>query len=131
MLNKHLHAQEDILITSAETDAEVREAVAAGRSHGLTGKEVSERIARLFASVLSRIDMSAVAGLVLTGGDTAVHICRALGAHSIELLCEIEPGVPLGVMTGAEPVFVVTKAGAFGDADTFVRAVHKIRNLEG
>ncbi len=132
-LNDLLRARRDVLITSAQTDADVRQAVAAGRAHGLTGKEVSERIARLFAAVLRRIDMKAVAGLVLTGGDTAVHICRALGVHSIEILREIEPGVPLGVMEGADmaPIFVATKAGAFGDADTFVRAVHMIRNLEG
>lgn len=128
-LNELLHAGRDALITSAQTDAEVRQAVVAGRAHGLTGKEVSEHIARLFADVLGRIDLQQVAGLVLTGGDTAVHICRALGIHSIDVLCEIEPGVPLGVMQGhgAESVFVVTKAGAFGETDTFVRALEAIR----
>lgn len=131
MLGDLLHTGRDTLITSAQTDAEVRQAVAAGKAYGLSGKEVSERIAQLFADVLGRTNLNEVAGLVLTGGDTAVHICRALGVHSIDILREIEPGVPLGILRGqgAASVFVVTKAGAFGEVETFVRAVHTIRNL--
>ena len=131
MLGELLHTGRDTLITSAQTDAEVRQAVAAGKAYGLSGKEVSERIAQLFADVLGRTNLNEVAGLVLTGGDTAVHICRALGVHSIDILREIEPGVPLGILRGqgAASVFVVTKAGAFGEVETFARAVHTIRNL--
>lgn len=130
-LNDLLHAGQDVLITSAQTDAEVRRAVTAGKRHGLSGKAVSERIAAFFAEVLGRADLHGVAGVVLTGGDTAVHICRALDVHSIDVLREIEPGVPLGVLRGrhAESVFVVTKAGAFGTEDAFVHAVHEIRNI--
>ena len=130
-LNDLLHAGQDVLITSAQTDAEVRRAVTAGKRYGLSGKAVSERIAAFFAEVLGRADLHGVAGVVLTGGDTAVHICRALDVHSIDVLREIEPGVPLGVLRGrhAESVFVGTKAGAFGTEDAFVHAVHEIRNI--
>lgn len=119
----------DVLLTSAQSDSEVKRAVSVGRAHGLTGKEVSEKIAGIFAAVIGRLGLSGIAGLVLTGGDTAVHICRALGVDAIEILREIEPGVPLGAMRSgaAERVYVATKAGAFGDADTFLRALHAVR----
>ena len=41
-----------------------------------------------------------VAGLVLTGGDTAVHVARRLGATGLLVEDELEPGVVLGRLVG-------------------------------
>jgi uncharacterized protein YgbK (DUF1537 family) len=64
------------------------------------------------------------AGLVLTGGETARGVCDRVGVIAIELVAEIEPGVPLG---RAGELAIVTKAGAFGDPATLSRAVDAIR----
>ena len=64
------------------------------------------------------------AGLVLTGGETARAVCDRVGVTAIELIREIEPGVPLG---RAGDLGIVTKAGAFGDPGTLSRAVDAIR----
>jgi uncharacterized protein YgbK (DUF1537 family) len=64
------------------------------------------------------------AGLVLTGGETARAVCDGVGVTAIELIREIEPGVPLG---RAGDLGIVTKAGAFGDPGTLSRAVEAIR----
>ena len=56
-------------------------------------------------------------GLILTGGETALAVCRAMGGTAIEVVGEALPGVPLGVLRlpgGA--VAVATKSGGFGDA---------------
>ena len=60
--------------------------------------------------------------LVLTGGDTAVHVARGLGARGILLGGEIEPGVPLGTLIGDNPYRVITKAGGFGTPETLLHA---------
>ena len=60
--------------------------------------------------------------LVLTGGDTAVHVARSLGARGILLDGEIEPGVPLGTLIGDNPYRVITKAGGFGTSETLLHA---------
>jgi uncharacterized protein YgbK (DUF1537 family) len=65
------------------------------------------------------------AGLVLTGGETARAVCDRVGVTAIELIREIEPGVPLG---RAGDLNLVTKAGAFGDPGTLCRAVDAIRS---
>ena len=64
------------------------------------------------------------AGLVLTGGETARAVCDRVGVTAIELIREVEPGVPLG---RAGDLGIVTKAGAFGDPGTLSRAVDAIR----
>jgi len=64
------------------------------------------------------------AALVLTGGDTAAFVLRALSATSILLAGEIAPGIPWGVIQGgdADGCIVITKSGGFGRHDTLADA---------
>ena len=63
--------------------------------------------------------------LLLTGGDTALAVCAALGTTAIELSHELEPGVPVGRIVGgvAEGAWVITKSGGFGDNETLWRMI--------
>jgi uncharacterized protein YgbK (DUF1537 family) len=62
-------------------------------------------------------------GLILTGGDTALHVLTILGASSIMLHGELAPGIPWGVIQGglADGRIVVTKSGGFGSPDALTR----------
>ena len=71
-----------------------------------------------------------LSGLVLTGGATAVGVARRLGATGIELVGEVEAGVPVGALIGPRPYPVVTKAGGFGGPDTLVGAVQALAQGE-
>jgi uncharacterized protein YgbK (DUF1537 family) len=64
-----------------------------------------------------------IEALVLSGGDTAIHVARALGAHGLLIERELEPGVPVGHLLGPRSYPVVTKAGDFGGEGTLVEAV--------
>ncbi len=72
--------------------------------------------------------------LVMSGGDTAARLCRALGAARIDLGGEVAPGIPWGTLSlagsasAASPARrsevrwpVVLKAGGFGDDDGLIR----------
>jgi D-threonate/D-erythronate kinase len=66
-----------------------------------------------------------VSCLFMTGGDTAMLVCRALGIHSLSLHKEFEPGVPQatalgGPFTGCN---VILKSGGFGRIDVLSRVV--------
>jgi uncharacterized protein YgbK (DUF1537 family) len=69
-----------------------------------------------------------VKGLVLTGGTTAKMVALALSAESIEILEEIDPGIPLGHLSGPRELLVVTKAGGFGGPEAILGAVQGIAN---
>ncbi|MEU3605787.1 four-carbon acid sugar kinase family protein [Streptomyces sp. NPDC035033] len=78
----------------------------------------------LAASVAALADRDPFDGLVLTGGETAEAVLRALGAHGIDLHDEPEPGIARGTLAGPEDlprVPVVIKAGGFGDERTLLR----------
>jgi uncharacterized protein YgbK (DUF1537 family) len=65
-----------------------------------------------------------VAALILTGGDTASFVLRALGASSIALAGEIARGIPWGFIEGgmADGCIVVTKSGGFGQREALLQA---------
>ena len=63
-----------------------------------------------------------VGGVVVTGGETAVHLFDAWGITGLEVIGEIEPGVPRALSLGRVEMPVVTKAGGFGDAAPLERA---------
>ncbi|MPZ19723.1 MAG: hypothetical protein GEV06_17645 [Luteitalea sp.] len=80
-----------------------------------------------------------IAGFVMSGGDTAARVCRALGADAIQIGGEVSGGIPWGWLQAsaettavhdAEPLGqparrwpVVLKAGGFGGPDAFVQAL--------
>ena len=63
------------------------------------------------------------AALALSGGDTAALVCGAAAVERIDILQELMPGVPHGVLRCGmfDGTAVVTKSGGFGDPDTLVR----------
>ncbi len=75
-------------------------------------------------TVVSVFAATSPAALILTGGDTAAFVLRALGAHAIRLGGEVAPGIPWGLVEGglADGCTVVTKSGGFGERDALVRA---------
>lgn len=61
--------------------------------------------------------------LVLSGGDTAQSVLEIAQARGIQLLGEVEPGIPYGIVISGwiDGQLVVTKAGGFGQLDSLVR----------
>lgn len=94
-------------------------------------EEAAARVAAGLAAVVQALSRSpGFDALVLTGGDTAVHVARALGATGLTLEREVEPGIPLGRLTGPLAVPAVTKAGGFGSPDALVHALRALQHPE-
>ena len=65
----------------------------------------------------------AATALVLSGGDTASLVCRALGVRGIVLADEIVPGIPWGYLCGGafDQSRVATKSGGFGAPHALIK----------
>jgi D-threonate/D-erythronate kinase len=109
-LAQHFAAQQDVLL-----ELELTENPDLSR-----GALLAERLAALVEGA------GAFGGVVATGGDTVYALLSKLGVHSIRLLDEVEPGVPLGITAGAVSIRVVAKAGAFGDAQSLRRSLERL-----
>lgn len=113
-LSTALAGGEDVLVEIARSDdPDLRR-----------GAELTAGLARLLTSAAPRMR-----ALVATGGETACALLGQLGVQGIRLFDEVEPGVPLGVTIGDIIVPVITKAGAFGGEETFVRCRDRLHAL--
>jgi len=121
---------------AARAAAAVVEALAQGRDVALTtlGAPLVAGGDRLVVALLGRIAAQALqqarpGALMLTGGDTAMAVCRALGAEAIIVEGQVEPGVPLGRLAGGEAngLPIATKAGGFGDEGVLWRMACALR----
>lgn len=105
-LDAALETGHDVVVSlEAEPDADPRD-----------GLVLCHALASLTAPHADRIG-----ALVSAGGETARAVLLAFRAAGLRLCGEIEPGVPLSLAEGWRRLPVVTKAGAFGSEQTFLR----------
>jgi uncharacterized protein YgbK (DUF1537 family) len=109
-----------------------REEIAAtqqlGATLNLSAAQVAQRIVDGLAQVGNRLVYEGrVSGIVATGGDTANALCNVLGAQALEILGEVEAGIPIMRLMGERSLPLVTKAGGFGSPAAIGDALVKVK----
>lgn len=125
------------LFTTGER-SDIEKAQNIGKAQGKSESEISLEISCALAQAAKLLmSVQPLQGLVLTGGDTARQLFNHMHIKGMELIDEIELGIPLGRIDLLDPsgdnqqtkkVYVVTKAGAFGKEASLLNG---IRFLEG
>jgi uncharacterized protein YgbK (DUF1537 family) len=89
------------------------------------GLAIRSFLGELTASIVERVPAS---NIILTGGDTAIGVCSALGIYNLNIIDEFLPGIPLsiGQFKGSLNLKIVTKAGGFGEDDTLYVLLEKL-----
>lgn len=92
-------------------------------------RTVASRLAEIIRAVAQEHPLG---GLMLSGGDVAMAVCRALGASGVWVRGEVRPGIPHGVLLGGRHAGtpVVTKAGGFGEEDALVAALDHLEEVQ-
>jgi uncharacterized protein YgbK (DUF1537 family) len=92
-------------------------------AHAQPSTRLVDHLGAALTDVVAQAD-----GLVLTGGETARAVLGAAGAQALRVTGTVQIGVPISwTVPGATPV--VTKAGAFGDEHTLIRAIDAVHPL--
>jgi uncharacterized protein YgbK (DUF1537 family) len=115
------------LVVSASRD-EIAATQQFGAALNLSAAQVAQRIVDGLAqagSILVREDR--ISGIVATGGDTANALCSTLGAQALEILGEVEAGIPIMRLLGEQSLPLVTKAGGFGSLAAIRDALVKVK----
>ena len=73
-----------------------------------------------------------ILGLILTGGDTADAVCGAMGMAAMQVVGEVQPGIPAarGIGGQGDGLRLVTKAGGFGHELALVQCIDFIQGME-
>src|SRR5215211_8566913 len=99
-----------------------------GTTLNLSTAQVAQRIVDGLAQAGSRlVHEGRISGIVATGGDTANALCSALGAQALEILGEVEAGIPIMRLLGGQSLPLVTKAGGFGSPAAIGDALVKVK----
>jgi D-threonate/D-erythronate kinase len=74
------------------------------------------------------IALGVARAVVVTGGESALHVLKRVGASSLDVMGELVDGVPIGIIVGGPwaGTILATKAGGFGGPDVLVRAVGRL-----
>jgi len=115
------------LVVRASRD-EIAATQQVGATLNLSPAQVAQRIVDGLAQVASRlVGEGRVSGIVATGGDTGNALCNALGAQALEILGEVEAGIPIMRVLGKQSLPLVTKAGGFGSPAAIGDALVKVK----
>lgn len=89
---------------------------------GATARSLAEHLADAALAVIQRVQPQR---LILSGGDTALCVLSQLGIARLEVLAELQPGMPLttGVDSAGQSWQIVLKAGNHGDERTLITVV--------
>ena len=118
----------DVALVVSATREEIAATQQLGAKLDLTAAQVAQRIVDGLAQTgSSLVHEGRVSGIVATGGDTANALCNALGAQALEILGEVEAGIPVMRLIGEQTLPVVTKAGGFGTPAAFAEALMKVK----
>jgi uncharacterized protein YgbK (DUF1537 family) len=93
-------------------------------------KEISRIIRESLAKITANtLKSTAVSGLFLTGGDTAIEVIHELQGTGCKILVEVEPGIVQCQLLGGafEGLLITTKAGAFGKEDSLYNSIQKMK----
>jgi uncharacterized protein YgbK (DUF1537 family) len=117
-----------LVLYSSGNPEDVEKARRTGDELGMDAGEISDAISRALGEFAAGVvERFGIRHLVLTGGDTARQVCLRLGALAIELVDELQPGVPVGRLCGGGERWVVTKAGGFGSDQVLCDALRFFR----
>ncbi|WP_307794961.1 four-carbon acid sugar kinase family protein [Alkalihalobacillus sp. BA299] len=98
-------------------------------SLGLTNLDIGSVIAKAMGQIAGKlVESKDISGAVLTGGDIAGATCKILEGNGINVIGEVEDGIPYGKLLGGhhDGLPLVTKAGAFGTEQALVKAVETL-----
>jgi D-threonate/D-erythronate kinase len=75
------------------------------------------------------IALGVPSALVVTGGESALHVLECVGATSLAVVGELVDGLPIGHIVGGAwaGTLLATKAGGFGGPDVLAHAVERLR----
>ena len=99
-----------------------------GATLNLSAAQVAQRIVDALAQAGSKLVREGrISGIVATGGDTANALCNTLRAQALEILGEVEAGIPIMRVLGEQSLPLVTKAGGFGSMAAIADALVKVK----
>lgn len=123
-----LKENKDVIIVTSKDRRDYIETLEYLRENNLkTDLILSKLLKSISISIINEVDIS---GVFTSGGTTSIEFLKSIGATGTNLIDEIENGVIMNKIKGASnDLYLVTKAGAFGNKKTIYNSLNQIRRI--
>ncbi len=127
-LRSALDLGHDVALVVRSSREEIASTQRIGASMKMTPAQVAQEIVDGLAELGGGLVREGrISGIVATGGDTANALCSSLEAQALEILGEVEAGIPIMRIVGDQTLPLVTKAGGFGSPAAIRDALVKVK----
>ncbi|MBS4889303.1 MAG: four-carbon acid sugar kinase family protein [Anaerococcus vaginalis] len=123
-----LKENKDVIIVTSKDRRDYIETLEYLRENNLkTDFILSKLLKSISISIINEVDIS---GVFTSGGTTSIEFLKSIGATGTNLIDEIENGVIMNKIKGvSNDLYLVTKAGAFGNKKTIYNSLNQIRRI--
>lgn len=123
-----LKENKDVIIVTSKDRRDYTETLEYLRENNLkTDLILSKLLKSISISIINEVDIS---GVFTSGGTTSIEFLKSIGATGTNLINEIENGVIMNKIKGvSNDLYLVTKAGAFGNKKTIYNSLNQIRRI--
>jgi len=117
-----LKQKRDLVIATPEKRLKIKEP----ENINTIEKKINQSLALLAERLICNHPL---AGVIATGGDTAMALLESLNAHTVEIIDDVEPLVPVGVIKEGrwKGLTIITKTGGFGKENVFLKALNYLK----
>jgi uncharacterized protein YgbK (DUF1537 family) len=115
---------QDVMLTSTLTTDIIEKTRREAKRQNISPDELETMITTALADTAETLLDYILSGIIVTGGATALALTKRLGIKNIQILDEVQPGVPVLKL---DHLTAVTKAGGFGQADALIQATQYLK----
>lgn len=123
-----LSRQSTVVVSTSFVEDSLAKTLALAEEHNIpasrTWAMASELLARVTRDVISGVPVK----LLLSGGDTANVICKAIGTRSLQIVGQMEQSIPL--MIDEQARWIITKSGGFGNEMSLLSLFKRLKDME-
>lgn len=123
-----LQEDKDVLLCSALTEDSLTQTLALAEQNGISPHEASLNVAESLATITKTVEATLAVKLVVSGGETATYVARAMGSKSFQIIDALHHSIPL--MIDDQARWVVSKSGSFGDTMVLLKLINALKTLE-
>ncbi|MEM3403493.1 MAG: four-carbon acid sugar kinase family protein [Nitrososphaeria archaeon] len=120
----------DIILTTSYSNKQIFEGRVVANSLGLDmlnfGSIIADKVGKVVSLIIENLGWQSFSGLFMTGGDIAMSVIKNLQISSLEVVGEVEPGLPI---LKYKKYYLVTKAGGFGSSETLIKITSRLKSM--
>lgn len=119
-----------VMIRTARNPDIVKETKRLGQEQGIGNVEISAMVSETLSEVAGQVIRDhGIRDIIVCGGDTSAAVCERLNVRGMQVLEEIEAGLPLCRSLGRPEYRLILKSGSFGSREFIEKALSVMRGI--